>query len=281
MKRFNIHGQTAKLVTQMVLIGFSLIFLFPFVWSIYSSLKTSREFLENPWRLPAQLYFENFYNAFIEANMGKYALNSIFITVVSVSACSLISFTTAYTITRFSNLYTRILRRAYMSAFMLPAIFGLIPLFLMLNKIGLYDTQLGLILIDTTIILPFTVFILSGFLSGLSRDYEEAAFIDGCTRYGIMFKIIFPLAMPSLLTIGIFNFMGIWNEYIYATTMIISDWKRTLPIGLVNLMARQQYHTDWGALFAGMVIIMLPSIAIYLIMQKKITSGISTGGIKM
>lgn len=280
----NMHRRWETVKTsliRLVLILFSLVFLLPFIWALYSSLKTSREFLENPWNFPQGFYLQNYSNAFFEANMGRYAVNSAFTVLVAVTVCSVLSFTTAYTITRFSNIYTRILRQAYVSAFMLPAIFGLIPLFLMLNRIGLYDNLIGLALIDTTIILPFTVFVLTGFLSGISKEYEEAAFIDGCSRFGVMFRIIFPLAVPSLITVGIFNFMGIWNEYIYATTMIVSDAKKTLPIGLVNLMARQQHHTDWGALFAGMVIVMLPSILIYLLMQKKITSGAETGGIKM
>ncbi|HEY5584203.1 MAG TPA: carbohydrate ABC transporter permease [Ruminiclostridium sp.] len=270
-----------KILMRIILIVSSIIFVFPFLWSIYSSFKTSREFLENPWMFPGQLYIQNYYNAFIEAHMGNYFLNSIVITIISVIVCLLISYSTAYTITRFNNVYTRLLKKTYMSAFMLPAILGLIPLFLLMHKLGLYDSRLGLILIDITVILPFSVFVLTGFMAGISRDYEEAAVMDGCSRYGIMFKIVLPLAMPSIVTISIFNFMGIWNEYIYGATMITTDAKRTLPVGLVNLMARQQYHTDWGALFAGMVIIMIPSITIYLLMQEKITSGIASGGIKM
>lgn len=270
-----------KYLMRIVLILCSLIFVFPFLWSIYSSFKTSREFLENPWRLPEQLHVQNYYNAFVEAHMGNYFVNSLGITVVSVAVCLLISYMTAYTITRFDNAYTRLVKKAYMSAFMLPAIFGLIPLFMLMNKLKLYDSRIGLTIIDITVILPFSVFVLTGFMAGISKDYEEAAFIDGCSRYGIMFRIILPLAMPSIVTIAIFNFMGIWNEYIYAATMITTDTKRTLPVGLVNLMARQQYHTDWGALFAGMVIVMFPSLIIYMLMQKKITSGIASGGIKM
>ncbi len=268
-------------IMRVFLMFCSLVFVFPFIWSIYSSLKTSREFLENPWNLPETFYFQNYYNAFVEAHMGSYFLNSVIITVISVAVCLLISYTTAYTLTRFNNAYTRIVKRAYMSAFMLPAIFGLIPLFLLMNKLKLYDSRLGLTIIDITVILPFSVFVLTGFMAGISREYEEAAVIDGCSRYGIMFKIILPLATPSIITIAIFNFMGVWNEYIYAATLIVTDTKRTLPVGLVNLMARQQYHTDWGALFAGMVIIMLPSLIIYMLMQEKITSGIASGGIKM
>jgi N-acetylglucosamine transport system permease protein len=237
------------------------------------------EYLQN--QIGVDIYFQNYYNAFVEAHMGNYFVNSVIISIISVLVCLLISYTTAYSLTRFNNLYTRIVRKAYMSAFMLPAIFGLMPLFLMMNKAGLYDSRFGLTIIDITVILPFSVFVLTGFMAGISRDYEEAAYMDGCSRYGIMFKIILPLAMPSVVTITIFNFMGIWNEYIYAATMISTDFKKTLPVGLVNLMARQQYHTDWGALFAGMVIVMFPSLIIYLLMQEKITSGIAAGGIKM
>ncbi len=281
MKKIRLKDTITTFITRIFLIICSVIFIYPFIWSIYSSFKTSREFLEDPWLLPAQLNFDNYYNAFVEAHMGSYFINSVVISLISVAVCLLISFTTAYTLTRINNLYTRIVRKAYMSAFMLPAIFGLMPLFLMMNNIGLYDSRFGLTLIYITVILPFSVFVLTGFISGIAKDYEEAAYIDGCSRYGIMFRIILPLAMPSIVTITIYNFMGIWNEYIYAATMINSDEKKTLPVGLVNLMARQQYHTDWGSLFAGMVIVMFPSLVIYLLMQKKITSGIASGGIKM
>ncbi|MDG0809817.1 carbohydrate ABC transporter permease [Cohnella rhizosphaerae] len=193
----------------------------------------------------------------------------------------LISLTSAYAITRFVNAYTRSLKALYISTFFLPGIVGLVPLFLMMNDLQLINTRLGIIVVYVAINISFSVFVLSGFVSQISREYEEAAFIDGASRYGILFRIILPLSTPAVVTVAVFVFLGLWNEFLYAYTFLSEETLMTVPIGLNNLFAVQKYQTDWGALFAGLTMVLLPTLLFYIFVQKRITSGIAAGGIKM
>ncbi|GGD60151.1 carbohydrate ABC transporter permease [Paenibacillus nasutitermitis] len=265
---------------RVILLAFTAAVVLPLAWLIYSSLKVNEEFL-NPWALPKQLHFENYTNAFVKAKMGTYYLNSIVVTLVSVLGSLFIGLTTAYAIMRFSNPFTRFVKNYYLSAFFLPAIVGLIPLFILLNSLQLLDNRFGLILIYITIEIPFSVFVLSGFMANLPKDYEEAAFIDGTSRYGALFKVVVPLTVPALVTVSIFVFLGLWNEFVYAYTFLMSESKMTLPVGLNNLAAVAKYETDWGQLFAGLVIVLIPTLVFYILLQKRITSGVSAGSIKM
>lgn len=281
MKKVDIERKVGISVVRFILVCYSLIVAFPLIWTIYSSLKTSREFLLNPFSLPETLQWVNYSNAIIKANMGVYALNSVVLTIIGTVGCLFISFTSAYAITRYKNAYTSFLRAVYMAAFMVPAIISLPPLFRIMKALALFDSRLGLQLLYCMFGIPFTVFILSGFLSSFSREYEEAAFIDGCSKYGILFRIVMPISRSALITSAVFVLLGIWNEYIYALTFIVTDAKKTIPIGLQALLVRQKYHTDWGALFAGIVLVLVPTLGFYVIMQKQITSGITAGGLKM
>ena len=266
---------------RAVLMIYSAIVVVPFIWTIYTSFKTAREFYANPWALPRQIQFSNYMNAFKKAKMGDYFLNSVIITALTLLVGTVLSIATAYVIARFKNRYTKFLKNLFMAAFLIPGIFGLIPLFLLMNTLHLLDNRFGLVLVYSTGTLAFSIFVMVGFFSSISKEYEESAYIDGCTYYGILFRIIVPMGKSAIITVTIFNFLGIWNEFIYALTFITSDFKRTLPVGLANLMEIQRYATDWGALFAGLVIVMIPTLLFYIIFQKKITSGLNTGGLKM
>lgn len=269
-----------RLLVRVVLLAFTAVVVLPLVWLIYSSFKVNEEFL-NPWMFPKQLHIENYVNAFVKAKMGTYYLNSILITVVAVLGSLFVGMTSAYAITRFTNPFTKLVKYYYMSAFFLPAIVGLIPLFIMLNSMNLLDSRFGLIIIYITIEIPFSVFVISGFMANLPKDYEEAAFIDGASRYVILFKIITPLTVPALVTVAIFVFLGLWNEFVYAYTFLMSEDKMTLPVGLNNLAAIAKYETDWGRLFAGLVMVLIPTLVFYIALQKRITSGVTAGSIKM
>jgi len=277
----NIIKTLIMVIIRLVLGFYTILVVYPFLWSIFSSFKTSREFLLTPLALPTSLNFENYINAFKQAKMANYFLNSIVVTSVALVINLFISLTSAYAITRFINFYTRTIKRLYLAAFMTPAIIGVIPLFFLLQRLHLLDSTVGLIVIYVMYSIPFAVFVMMGFMISMSREYEEAAFIDGCSRYGILFKIIIPMSQPALVTTAVFGFISYWNEYVYAFTFISTDSKKTLPVGIVNLMARATYHTDYGAMFAGLVVVMIPSLIFYMLLQKKITSGLTTGGVKM
>ena len=137
---------------------------------------------------------------------------------------------------------------------------------------------MGLIYASTA--LPFTIYLLSGYFATLPKDYEEAAYVDGSGYFRTMVKIIMPMAKPSIITVILFNFLAFWNEYIISMTLLTEDSVKTLPVGLMNLMKAQNAAAEYGQMYAGLVIVMLPTLILYIIVQKKLTQGMTVGGIK-
>ena len=127
---------------------------------------------------------------------------------------------------------------------------------------------------------PFTIFLLNGFMSSIPKEYEEAAKVDGCTPLQTMIRVMLPMAKPGIMTAVMLAFMSFWNEYPLALILVQDDEKKTLPIGLANLFEVQKFATDWGALFAALVIVLIPTTVVYSLMHKKLTSGLSVGGLK-
>jgi ABC-type glycerol-3-phosphate transport system permease component len=155
-----------------------------------------------------------------------------------------------------------------------------IPLFVIMASLNQIDSLVGLTIVYVSLSIPFTVYILTGFFSSLPTELEEAAIIDGCKDYQVFTKIMLPLASPGLITAAIFNFIGLWNEYQLALVFINSDENRTISLGLYSLSNSMQYTGDWVGLFAGIVIIMVPTIILYVFLSEKMIAGITMGASK-
>lgn len=166
----------------------------------------------------------------------------------------------------------------YLASMIIPLILGLIPIFFQLSDLHLNDSLGGLILLYTVLNIPFGVFVLVGFFKMMPRD--ESASIDGASHYGSFFKIMLPLAKPGLISVGIMNVLSIWNEYIMGTVLVSDPEKYTLPIGIAIMQAEMQYRTEWGPLFAGLLLSIVPVLILYFIFQKQITSGMMAGAVK-
>lgn len=271
---------TKNIPLSFILIIYSIIVIFPLVWIFSSSLKSSMEIFANVWALPKGIKWENYVNAWIEAGIGKYFINSLFVTATSVFFILLLSSMVAYVLTRFRFLGNSFVFYYFLGGLMIPTFLGIVPLFLLLKDLHLLDNFIGLILVYIAYSLPFSIFILTPFFKSLPHELAEAAIIDGCSDFAVFWRIILPLAKPGLITVGIFNFLGIWNEYILALVIISSGELRTLPLGIANLYMVQHYQADWGTLFAGLTIVMVPTLIVYIIFSKKLTSGITLGALK-
>lgn len=271
---------TKNIPLSFILIIYSIIVIFPLVWIFSSSLKSSMEIFANVWALPKGIKWENYVNAWIEASIGKYFINSLFVTATSVFFILLLSAMVAYVLTRFRFLGNSFVFYYFLGGLMIPTFLGIVPLFLLLKDLRLLDNFIGLILVYIAYSLPFSIFILTPFFKSLPRELAEAAIIDGCSDFSVFWRIMLPLAKPGLITVGIFNFLGIWNEYILALVIISSEELRTLPLGIANLYMVQHYQADWGTLFAGLTIVMVPTLIVYIIFSKKLTSGITLGALK-
>lgn len=280
MNRNKLKKLVLNNLLRLVMVLASLVVVLPILWAIITSFKTNTEFLESPWTLPASLQWSNYANAFSKANMGDYFLNSIFVTVLAMVVLFVLVIPASYALSRYRFIGSRTINLGIMAGLFVSANYIVVPLFLLLKDLGGLDSLIVLSIVYAATNLPFNIYLLSGFMKGIAPDYEDAARIDGCGYCATLFRIMVPMCKPGIVTIAMFGFMSFWNEYMLAMTLISSPEKRTLSVGLQNLMQVQKYATDWGAMFAGLVIVMLPTMIFYVLVQKKLTAGISLGGLK-
>jgi N-acetylglucosamine transport system permease protein len=273
-------GLIGKGIIQAILVGYAIVVIYPMVWLISASLKTSLELFTNPWLPTMKPQWSNFLDAWTKANIGRYFINSVFVTAVTMFLILLIGSMAAYALSRFVFKGREILQTAFISGMMFPVFLGIVPLFLLLAKLNMLDNYFGLITVYVAYSLSFTIFVLTGFFKSLPHELAEAGLIDGCSQFTVFWRIMLPLAKPGLIAAGIFNFFGIWNEYPLALVIINTSDLRTLPLGIANLVMQQQYETNWGALFASLVIVMVPSLLVYLFFQRQITEGLTAGALK-
>lgn len=263
-----------------MLLIYAIIVIYPMLWLVTASLKTSIELFQSPWALPNEAKWANYVKAWTEAGIGQYFANSVFVTAVSMFFILLIGSMAAYALARFVFPGSGAVYTTFVSGMMFPVFLSVVPLFLLLRNLGIWNSYFGLITAYVAYSLSFTVFIMTGFFKTLPGELAEAGLIDGCSHFTAFWRIMLPLAKPGLITAGIFNFFGIWNEYPLALVIIADSNLRTLPLGIANLMMVQHYETDWGALFAGLVMVMLPTLIVYMFFQRQITAGLTAGALK-
>ena len=265
---------------RLLMISGAVIVIYPLVWNFITSFKTSEEILASPWTLPATLNFQNYINAFTKAKMGDYLLNTVYVVVLSLFFMLLFCVPMSYCLARLKFRFSEVLNALYMACLFIQGSLILIPLYLLLFKLHMVESRTWLSLMYAVLQFPFCIFLLTGYMKGIPKDYEDAAMIDGCSYFSLLLKIIIPMSKPALVTVSMMTFFGFLNEYPLALTFITSEKKWTLAVGLVNLYEVLRYRTDWGALFAGLTIITVPTMIVFLIGQKKLVEGISIGGLK-
>lgn len=267
---------------KLCLIVWAFCIVYPLLWTLLSSLKNNQQFfLGKPWDLPKlPLLWSNFSFVWEKYHFGHNFLNSLFVTVVSTLIAVLLSATTAYVIARFVFRGNGLLYYSYLSYMMIPTFLGIIPLFFLLNEFHLTNSLIGLTLVYTVTAVPFAVFVLVSFFKTLPGELEEAASIDGASHYGIFFRVMLPLARPGLISVAIITVLNIWNEYVFALVLISDPTKYTIPVAIAVMQGEMQYRTEWGPLFAALIISMGPPILFYSIFQKQITGGITAGALK-
>lgn len=264
----------------LICVLYSVIIIVPVGWMGLSSTKKSLEIFRGPWILPESVQWQNYTDAWIKVGIGHNFVNSVIITTISVSLILMLSAMATFAITRLDFHINRLVLYLFIGGLFLPKALMLSPLFILLNNLGLIDSYLGLVPVYIAYSFPFTIFLLTPFFNNIPVALEEAAIIDGASLYELFWKIAIPLAKPGLIIAGLFNVFGIWNEYVFAYTIIFSDNLRTLPLGLSNLLLTQYYQTNWGVLFAGLVMAVLPVFIIYVFFQRWLTGGIMTGALK-
>lgn len=268
-----------------VLGGYLIWVVYPMIWVAYTSLKPDAEIFREAFALPTaeNLAWENYARAWREARFGDYFFNSVLVTGASVAAIVLLGAMAAYALSRFYHPLGRAAYGLFLAGLMIPVQLSIVPLFFELRALGLLDSRFGLILVYTANGLPFAIFILAGFFRALPASLYEAAMIDGCGEASAFWRVMLPLARPGLVTVAIFQFIGIWKEYFFAfmfTSGGVTGAARTLPLGLANLSLTAQYRGEYGSLFACVVIVTLPVLILYLFLQKQLVRGITAGALK-
>lgn len=277
-----IQNPLFRLISRCILLLWTAAVLYPVAWTLLGALKNNEQVMLNkPWALPElPLLWTNYSYVWKTYHFGGYFFNSAIVTTASTLLALFLSATSAYVLARFRFPGSRLLYFAYVSSMMIPIILGLIPLFFLLNDLNLINSRIGLILVYSVGALPFGIFVMTGFFKTLPAELEEAAYMDGASHYKVFFLIMLPLARPGLISIGIMNVLNIWNEYILGTVFVNDPAKYTLPVGIAVMQAEMQYRTEWGPLFAGLVLSMVPVVILYGVFQRHITAGITAGAIK-
>lgn len=269
-----------RVLSVLGLLIFAATVIVPLLWVLMSSLKTGQEIFGSPWALPSHAQWVNYSNAWSVGEIGRCFWNSVIVTICTLVILLPIGAMAAYVFARFPFRGSKTLFAIFLGGMMFPNFLVIVPLFFLLKDLRLLDTKSGLVIVYVAYSLSFTIFVLSGFFQALPGELAEAAMIDGCGYAGTFWKVMLPLAKPGMLVVGIFNAIGLWNEYSLALVLVSSDENRTLPLGIANLMMVQHYQSDWGALFAGLVIVMLPVMAVYAVFKDKIHQTMLAGAIK-
>jgi len=268
-----------------VLAGYLVWVVYPMAWVAYSSLKTDEAIFREAFALPPldALQTDNYTRAWNEARFGDYFINSVLVTVTSVALIVLLGAMAAYALARFYHPLGKGVFWLFLAGLMIPVQLSIVPLFFELKALGLLNSRTGLILVYTANGLPFAIFILAGFFKSLPRSLYEAAVVDGCSEASAFWRVMLPLAKPGLVTVAIFQFIGIWKEYFFAFMFTSGDAGasvRTLPLGLANLSITSQYRSDYGMLFAGLVIVTVPILIVFIALQKHLVKGVTAGALK-
>ncbi|MET9365539.1 carbohydrate ABC transporter permease [Streptomyces sp. NPDC006632] len=275
------EGGVLNAFSHAFLLVWALMVGVPLLWALWSSFKTSGDILTHPWSLPTELHFDNWSRAWSKANIGRYFLNTAFVVGFSTVGTMLLGSMAAYVLARFEFPGNRFIYFLFVGGMAFPVVMVLVPLFFVSKNLGILNTLPGLVLIYIAYSLPFTVFFMTAFFRTLPTTVAEAALIDGASHTRTFFQIMLPMAKPGIISIGIFNVLGQWNQYLLPLVLNQGDTKNwVLTQGLADLAVQQGYQGDWGALFAGLSIAMLPVLAVYVVFQKQVQAGLTAGALK-
>ena len=262
----------------MVLLVLSLTCLYPLFWLLINSVKTNSELFGDPWGFASSIQINNYVTAWVSGKIGISFFNSSLVSISSVIITIFLSSAAAFAISRLKWKLSSFVLSLFLLGIMIPIHSTLIPLFTMFNKIGIINRYIALILPYVAFALPTSIFILSGFMKTFPSEIEEAVIIDGCSMAGFFWRILFPLSKSPIATISIFNFVGMWNELMFALIFLSDPNKTTLPVSLTRF--KGQYSTNWTVQLAAVVTMIIPSITAYIFLNDKIIESITVGSVK-
>jgi N-acetylglucosamine transport system permease protein len=255
----------------------TLIVIVPFLWVVLSSFKTSKEILASPFSLPAHWSFDNYVHAWTDAGIHQFFLNTVIVVAVALVLVMVLGSMCAYVLARFRFPGARFIYYAMLAGLTFPIFLAIVPLFFVLKSIQLLNTLPGLIMVYVAFALPFTVFFLYAFFKTLPDDVYEAALMDGAGEWRAFFQIMLPMARPGMAAVAIFNFLGLWNQFLLPVALNTDLRRHVLTQGMAEFASQAGYAVDFGALFAAVVITVVPVLIVYVIFQRRLEGSVSRG----
>ncbi|MEV0616797.1 carbohydrate ABC transporter permease [Nonomuraea sp. NPDC050404] len=282
--------RAGRALTYVLVTAIALAIVVPVGWVLFASLKRRGEFYGSPWTLPEGLHLQNYVDAFVTARMGQYFFTSVLVTVLGLVFVVAVSVPAAYVIARYEFRGRGLVEVAMLAGLFVNVNYIVVPIFLMLVgwdralvdvfPDGFFIDNPGVLsLVYAATSIPFTIYLLTAYFRTIPADYEEAASLDGASRFQVMTRVMLPMAKPALTTVILFNFLAYWNDFIIALTLLPGEGK-TLQVGLLNLMTAQKAAADYGRLYAGMVIVIVPVLIFYALIQRRLIEGMASGGVK-
>jgi N-acetylglucosamine transport system permease protein len=278
-------GGVLNAFSHAFLVTWGILVSLPLLWAALQSVRTDREILTDPWGLPASLNWDNFTRAWTTSNIGDYFLSTLIVVSGGVFLTMLLGSMAAYVLARYEFPGNRVIYYLFVAGLTVPIFLALIPLYFVVQTMGALNTYRGLILVYVAFSLPFTVFFLHSFFRTLPTAVAESAAVDGAGHFRIFWQVMLPMARPGLVSVGIFNILGQWNQFLLPQVLMqpqsgFDSDRSVLAQGLVALAIQQGYRSDWSGLFAGMTIAMLPILVVYVVFQRQVQTGLTGATLK-
>lgn len=256
----------------------TLLLLVPFLWVFFSAFKSENEIFGSPFLFPKEWKLDNFVIAWTKGNFSAFFWNSAVTSISVMVITAVVACPAGYAFAKLKLRNYPVVFYIFLFGMTIPAQSVIIPLFYQLKSYGLLDTLLAFVITIVGLGIPFSIYLMRNFFRDIPDTLMEAGKIDGAGTWGVFWWIMLPLSKPGILAISVFSFLGAWNEFLIALLLLISGDKSTIPLGLMQF--QQQHYSDYGAVFAGVVLAFIPSILIYAVLQKSFIRGIASGSMK-
>ncbi|MBM6593573.1 carbohydrate ABC transporter permease [Microvirga pudoricolor] len=276
----DVHHLASRMMVYLLAFTAVSVVGFPLFWMVLCSFKPGGELYATPPSfLPREWTLQNYRDLFVQTNFPTYFANSLIVAGGATVLSLVIGGLGAYSLSRFKFFGIAAFSNAALICYMLPEVLIVLPLYIYVVKLGLADTLIALIIANTAFTLPLALWFMRSYFNAIPVSLEESAMIDGCTRLQAMYKVTVPLALPGIISVGVFAFNHAWNEFLFALVFTSSERNKTLPLGLATWIGQDNIYS-WGMLLAGAVLVTIPVVLFYLLVQRKLVVGLSDGGAK-
>jgi N-acetylglucosamine transport system permease protein len=276
-RRRDAGDKPAAVVSHTLLILWSVVVILPLLWTVLSSFKTTKEILASPFSLPQRMVWENYVSAWDTAGIGRFFVNTVIVVGCALVLVMVLGSMCAYVLARFRFWGNRAIYYLMLAGLTFPVFLAIVPLFFILRSFALLNTLQGLIVVYVAFALPFTVFFLFSFFKALPDEIYEAAQLDGAGEWRTFFSVMLPMARPGMASVAIFNFLGLWNQFLLPVALNTEQGKYVLSQGMASFASQAGYSVDYGGLFAAVVITVLPVLIVYVIFQRQLQGSVSQG----